>query len=247
VLDPRTSTRLGAGLLAGAGALAVMGVLVRDPEPSPVTVAAPATAASAPATVATLPPVTESTATTTSSTPSSVDARPLVGTLPLSPLAKNLPPRVSARAVDASASAPAALWIGDLSLWAPILPVGFEPDGELEIPDEKHVGWYQFGSSPGRAGATVLAAHVSWNDTIGPFFRLAQLEVGAIVKLQLADGVSREYEVIERAQYDKQQLPVARIWTRAGPETLVLVTCGGDFDRRIHRYTDNIVVYAVPV
>jgi sortase (surface protein transpeptidase) len=92
-----------------------------------------------------------------------------------------------------------------------------------------------------------LAAHVSWNDTIGPFFRLAALEPGAIVKLELADGIGREYQVIERAQYDKQQLPADRIWTRAGPETLVLVTCGGDFDRRVHRYTDNILVYAVPV
>ena len=32
-----------------------------------------------------------------------------------------------------------------------------------------------------------------------------------------------------------------------GPETLVLITCGGSFDPDIRRYRDNIVVYAVPV
>ena len=30
-------------------------------------------------------------------------------------------------------------------------------------------------------------------------------------------------------------------------ETLVLITCGGDFNRQVRRYTDNIVIYAVPV
>lgn len=250
MLSRSNCTRLGAGLLAGAGALAVIGLLVTDPTPAPVTVVEPAVLGSPPATAATLPPVTDSTEATApavTATLAAVEAPAVATTLPLSPVANRLPPRVSARVSDDSATAPAALWIGDLSLWAPVVPVGFEPDGELEIPDEKHVGWYRFGSSPGRAGATVLAAHVSWNDTIGPFFRLAELEPGAIVKLQLADGSAREYQVIERAQYDKQQLPADRIWTRAGPETLVLVTCGGDFDRRTHRYTDNIVVYAVPV
>ena len=63
----------------------------------------------------------------------------------------------------------------------------------------------------------------------------------------LADGSSRQYSVIERAQYPKLMLPRERIWTRTGDETLVLITCGGDFNRSIRRYTDNVIVYAVPV
>ena len=42
-------------------------------------------------------------------------------------------------------------------------------------------------------------------------------------------------------------LPTERIWTHAGPETLVLITCGGSFNPQIHHYRDNIVVYAVPI
>jgi LPXTG-site transpeptidase (sortase) family protein len=125
--------------------------------------------------------------------------------------------------------------------------VGFQADGQLEIPGETEVGWYRFGSTPGQPGATVLAAHVSWNDTIGPFFRLAELEPGAVIKLELADRTTRLYQVVERAQYAKTELPDERVWTRSGDETLVLITCGGDFDRQIRRYTDNIVIYAVPV
>ena len=70
---------------------------------------------------------------------------------------------------------------------------------------------------------------------------------GATVALTLADGSSRAYEVVERQQYGKLMLPADRIWTRAGPETLVLITCGGSFNPQIHHYRDNIVIYAVPI
>jgi sortase (surface protein transpeptidase) len=129
----------------------------------------------------------------------------------------------------------------------PVRAIGLEPDGQLEIPDETEVGWYRLGSSPGRAGTTVVAGHVSWNDTLGPFARLASMEPGGRVDVQLADGTVRTYEVTERAQYPKLELPPERIWARDGAETLVLITCGGDFNSEIRRYRDNIVVYAVPV
>ena len=37
------------------------------------------------------------------------------------------------------------------------------------------------------------------------------------------------------------------VFTGAGEARLVLVTCGGAFDAAAHHYSDNIVVYAVPV
>jgi len=116
----------------------------------------------------------------------------------------------------------------------------------LEIPDETEVGWYRLGAGPGEPGATVLAGHVSWNRTDGPFRELDRLELGATVDLALADGSTRSYRVVERAQYPKLQLPAERIWTSTGPETLVSITCGGAFNPEIRRYFDNIVVYAVP-
>ncbi len=46
--------------------------------------------------------------------------------------------------------------------------------------------------------------------------------------------------------YDKDSLPSA-LWSDSGPESLALITCGGDFDRSTRRYEQNIVVYAVPI
>jgi hypothetical protein len=142
---------------------------------------------------------------------------------------------------------PTAIAIGEIGLdRTPVRPVGVETDGQLAIPDETEVGWYRLGSWPGQAGATVLAAHVSWNDEVGPFYRLVDLEPGATIDVELADGSTRIYAVVERVQYPKAELPADRVWTRSGPETLVLVTCGGDFNPDIRRYRHNIVVYAVP-
>jgi sortase (surface protein transpeptidase) len=142
---------------------------------------------------------------------------------------------------------PTRIVIDSIGVDHPVRPVGIEPDGQLEIPDETEVGWYRLNSAPGERGAAVFAGHVSWNGSDGPFVGLALLEPGSTVRLELADGSSRTYAVVERAQDPKQGLPADRIWTRTGPETLVLITCGGEFNWDTHRYYDNVVVYARPV
>jgi len=142
---------------------------------------------------------------------------------------------------------PQSISIGDIKLENHVIPVGIQEDGQLEIPDETEVGWYQYGSAPGLPGATVLAAHVSWNRTTGPFHQLGNLEPGARIDVLADDGSTRVYEVVERTVYDKDSLPVDRIWTTTGDETLVLITCGGSYNPNIRRYRQNIVVYALPV
>ena len=71
--------------------------------------------------------------------------------------------------------------------------------------------------------------------------RVRQIEVA------LDDGSVRRYEVVERAIYAKLELPRERLWRNTGPEELVLITCGGDFNPEIRRYRQNIVVFAVPI
>lgn len=152
--------------------------------------------------------------------------------------------------VDAAAverDSPYGLRIGDIGVDGEIREVGVDDDGFLEVPDETEIGWYKYGSAPGLPGATVLAAHVSWNRSPGPFLRLGDLEPGALVDVTLQDGSIRTYEVIERVMYPKDELPTERIWRTTGDETLVLITCGGDYNPNIRRYQHNIVVYAVPV
>ncbi len=168
---------------------------------------------------------------------------------PLSPLAQQVGPRYSAIPDDVAPRArPIGLQMASIDVARfPVRAVGLEPDGQMEIPDETEIGWYQYGATAGQPGATVLAAHVSWNRTQGPFARLGSVEPGEQIEVALDDGSVRLYEVTERAVYGKLELPRERIWRNSGDETLVLITCGGDYNPEIRRYRENIVVYAVPV
>lgn len=157
------------------------------------------------------------------------------------------PTTIPTDALSVDRESPKALVIRDLDLLSPVRAVGVEESGELEVPDETEVGWFQYGSAPGLPGATVLAAHVSWNRTVGPFNQLGRLEPGARVDVIADDDSIRVYEVVERVVYDKDELPRDRIWTTTGDETLVLITCGGSYNPDIRRYRQNIVIYAVPV
>lgn len=167
----------------------------------------------------------------------------------LSPLADLLGPRGSAIPEPTEARPyPVSIEIDSIDVTPfAIRDVGLEDDGQLQIPGETEIGWYRYGATSGRAGATVLAAHVSWNKTIGPFFELGSVEPGNRIAVTLDDGTTRHYQVVERTMYDKDELPRERIWRTTGPEELVLITCGGDFNPEIRRYRQNIVVYAVPV
>ncbi len=168
---------------------------------------------------------------------------------PLSPLADLLGPTYSV-IPDIIEDRPRPVGITTSSIDVdrfPVRSVGLEADGQLEVPDETEIGWYRYGATAGRPGATVLAAHVSWNKTTGPFFELGSMEPGDEINVALDDGTERRYLVTERTMYDKNDLPRERIWRTTGDEQLVLITCGGDFNPEIRRYRQNIVVYAAPI
>ena len=129
-----------------------------------------------------------------------------------------------------------------------VIPVGVDAaTGELAIPaDPAQVGWYQFGSTPGAAGSAVLAGHVDWKGRPGAFIDLDRVQLGERVEVDLGDGTTRAFIVIETHLIAKTELP-KELFERSGPSKLVLITCGGEFDRSIHRYRQNVVVVAAPV
>lgn len=246
---PGRALLVSAVVLAGVGT--ALGLVAFWPSRSPAVLdVTQATAIAVPGTIPPLPPPTVPTSTVERVAEPAETVAPTTTepNLELSPLAELLgvpgsaiPPAIEPRV------RPRSVMIGDIDLMGPVRAVGLEDDGELEVPDETEVGWYRYGSSPGRPGATVLAAHVTWNGELGPFFELGKLDPGARVDVRLDDGTRRTYEVVERAIYDKDSLPRDRIWRTTGDETLVLITCGGSFNPDINRYRQNIVVYAVPV
>ncbi|MGH9118788.1 MAG: class F sortase [Acidimicrobiales bacterium] len=144
---------------------------------------------------------------------------------------------------------PVSVRIDALGVDAPIVAVGVEPGtgGVMSVPsDGGLIGWYEHGPSPGETGSAVLAGHVDFDGRPGAFFELRRIEPGAVLVVRGADGIERSFVVQGRQEIAKADLPVSRLFTRSGPSALVLVTCGGSFDRSAGSYTANVVVYAVP-
>lgn len=146
-------------------------------------------------------------------------------------------------------AAPVRLELPDLGLSARIAPVGVDADGALTVPANPDVvGWWRSGARPGEArGSVVIDGHVdSATEGLGVFARLRELEPGAAVVVESASGDARRYRVTGRRQFPKAALPADTVFSQDVAERLVLVTCGGRFNRDEGSYTDNVVVFAVP-
>jgi hypothetical protein len=144
---------------------------------------------------------------------------------------------------------PVRLRIPTLEVDAPVGGVGIEPVSyELDVPDdERLVSWYQFGPSPGARGSALLAGHVDFDGRAGVFYRLRWLDPGQRFEVGYEDGSSRTFEVVGRRQFEKRQLPTTQLFSEDGEPTVVLITCGGEFDEGRRSYSDNLVVYGTPV
>jgi hypothetical protein len=156
----------------------------------------------------------------------------------------------SARLVDLPKAAerrPASIRIAALGVAAPVRPVGVAA-GLVEVPDEPGaVGWYRHGSSPGEPGSAVLVGHVDLDGRRGVFFRLRELEPGALVTVGFARGAREAFRVVARRSYPKGRLPARLVFAESGRPYLTLVTCGGDFDAARGEYEENVVVVATLV
>ena len=97
-------------------------------------------------------------------------------------------------------------------------------------------------SSPG----TKTTGHVDWHGAPGIFFKLRDLRAGDAATVTMSDGSVQAWTVTDVTLIAKPELPVAEVFSRRGPPTLTLVTCGGSFDYSTHHYRSNVVVTAVP-
>ena len=158
----------------------------------------------------------------------------------------------SARLADTAPTAlapPTRLAAPAVGIDAPVVPVGVEPDGLMEVPtDVDEVGWYRHGPGPADdRGSVVLAGHVdSSSQGRGSFFALQDLAPGDEVAVTDADGATTTWVVTGRSTIDKEVVPLGDLFRRDGPARLVLVTCGGDFDADRRSYRSNVVVIAEP-
>ncbi len=160
------------------------------------------------------------------------------------PPAQTLTDLASSVAEASQAARPTQIRISDIGVaGAEIYPVGVESDGTMTIPGATEVGWYQYSSRPGTEGASVLAAHIAYDGVDGVFRYLSEIEIGALVTVEMSDGTTQDWVVERLEQYNKTELP-DELFADEGSPTLVLITCGGDFNPNLRSYDDNVVAIA---
>ncbi|MFZ3393582.1 class F sortase [Rhodococcus sp. 7Tela_A2] len=111
------------------------------------------------------------------------------------------------------------------------------------------LGWWVDSAMPGGgSGAIVVTGHVDDVDQGDGFAaRFADVREGDELTVSTGDGRAREYRVDRLLSVGKEgNLPLDEINRLDGPETLLLVTCGGEFVGPPLGYANNDFVFAVP-
>ena len=165
---------------------------------------------------------------------------PFEVTGPVTPLSDN--PRSGVTPKDMSK---ASLLIPSLGIYAPVEQVGTNA-GELTLPapDVTRVGQLH--------DTFLVAGHVSYNGARGALYRLHSIRPGAHIYMRDASGHRYTWLTVSLASIHKAPLDYTTY--AKTPRDLVLVTCGGTVrlltlpsGRRVHTYSDNVVVVATPV
>jgi hypothetical protein len=159
------------------------------------------------------------------------------------PSGRNLLP-VSLSAV-AQAPKPVWLTIPAIGVKAPIVNLGLNRNGTLQVPSSTTaVGWYTNSPRPGTTGSAVIAGHVDSRSGPGIFFWLRTMHRGERIYVRRADGTLAVFTVTAVRTYAKARFPTAMVYGPVPDAELRLITCGGTFDYARGSYLSNVVVYA---
>lgn len=145
-------------------------------------------------------------------------------------------------------SVPISVTIPALGLQEPLIELGIDPEGAMEVPyDFGDVGWFTGAGKPGGVGPTVIAGHVDSRTGPAVFFRLSELAVGDQVQVTAVDGSVHDYSIYRVESYPKAEFPTIDVFGALPMDELRLITCTGDHDQTTGRYLDNLVLYGAPV
>ncbi|MFJ9742079.1 class F sortase [Streptomyces sp. NPDC101166] len=169
------------------------------------------------------------------------------------------PQPASAAAADTSAQsslggAPRALPYAEpdrvripaISVDAPLMAVGLDPDGWVGAPppeDANLAGWFTGAVSPGEKGTAVVVGHVDNQQGPAVFYGLGALKQGNRVEIPRRDGKTAVFEIYGVEVFAKNDFPGDRVYASKGAPELRVITCGGGFSKA-NGYDGNVVAFA---
>jgi hypothetical protein len=149
----------------------------------------------------------------------------------------------AAGAANTRPAPPAWISIPRAGVNSPVDSLGASSSG-LEVPDLGRAGWWNGGPRPGEDGRAVIVGHLDSRDGPDVFARVPDLGEGDVVLVRDARGDYHHYAVVGVTRVEKADFPTADVYGPAARPVLVLITCGGPYDKALGHYRDNVLVYA---
>jgi LPXTG-site transpeptidase (sortase) family protein len=146
-------------------------------------------------------------------------------------------------------SKPTRVALPSLGIDAAVTGRGLDATGAVDPPPYSEagtVGWYDAGTQPGAAGASVFVGHVDTDTRPAVFYALSAAKAGEKVRVARADGSVAEFTVDDVRVVSRKHFDAVKVYGagRRDRAELRLITCGGTFDEKSHEYTANVVVSA---
>lgn len=145
------------------------------------------------------------------------------------------------------ASVPTQLVIPAIGVNTPLIRLGLNPDGTVQVPPmilHSPAGWYDNSPTPGQLGPSVILGHVDTYSQRSVFYRLGDMRPGDQVSVTRADHTVAVFTVTAVGSYPKADFPQLQVYGNTNSAQLRLITCGGSYDAATGHYLNNIVVYA---
>lgn len=147
-------------------------------------------------------------------------------------------------------ASPRRLSIPALSIDTKIYMVGLDKRRNVVIPEDiRRVGWYRLGVPPGvdRGNAVIVGHRDGSGYRKGAFYSLGSMKPGQIITVGTSGKRDLRYRVVSTKSLLKKRLPYEKYFAVDGKHRLVLISCGGVYDRNNGGYQDNIIVTAEPL
>jgi LPXTG-site transpeptidase (sortase) family protein len=143
---------------------------------------------------------------------------------------------------------PARIKIASLKIDAPVVDLGLNIDGTLEVPKrDNDVGWYTQSPTPGAMGPSVMVGHLDSARGTAIFYNLKNLKAGDQFQIVREDGSVANFKVDNSETYAQDNFPTAKVYGNLNYAGIRLITCSGTYSRIKGHYSDNLVVYGTLV
>jgi LPXTG-site transpeptidase (sortase) family protein len=139
---------------------------------------------------------------------------------------------------------PKYIRLPSVSIEGYIQNVGIDQNSQIAVPNNVHFGgWFVDTVRPGELGLSIIDGHLNGTSRGGIFRNLKNVKVGDEFEVEIGDGTTQQYRVIDTQTLDNDKAADVLFSQKFGIlSQLNLITCGGTYDKSAKIYEQRVIV-----